>query len=104
MLTQLIQMDVDDEPGLRAKLLSALLIGGNVTVPEGKLVGGSFKNIPLCSKPGETGCVIAYNSFAKEAPPASSAAFGRASGGMQVACTAPGPLAGNSITTSRSTT
>jgi hypothetical protein len=96
MLTSLIQMDVDDKPELRAQLISALLIGGNVLVPEGKLVGGSFKNIALCSKPGETGCVIAYNSFAKEAPPPATSAFGRSAGDMQVACTAPGPLAGNS--------
>jgi DUF3089 family protein len=95
-LGQLMQMDIDDKPELRAQMISALLLGGNVTVPEGKLVGGSFKNIPLCSKPGETGCVIAYASFDKDAPPPASSAFGRAASGMVAACTAPGPLAGNS--------
>lgn len=95
-LTSLIQMDVDDKPEVREKMISALLLGGNVSVPEGKLVGGSFKNIPLCSKPGETGCAIAYASFAKEAPPPATSAFGRAGSGMVAACTAPGPLAGNS--------
>ena len=49
----------------------AILPGFNVLVPQGKLVGGTFKSTPLCSRPGETGCVIAWVSFReKNVPPA----------------------------------
>ena len=62
---------------LREKVLvSAILLGGNVLVPEGKLVGGTFKNIPACQSSTEVHCVVAYSSFAKEPP--EGAFFGRA--------------------------
>jgi hypothetical protein len=35
---------------------------GRVVVPPGKLVGGTFEKLPLCSQPGERGCVIAYDN------------------------------------------
>ena len=39
-------------------------------VPQGKLVGGTFKKTPLCSREGETGCVISWTSFReKNVPP-----------------------------------
>jgi hypothetical protein len=96
MLTQLVTNKFDTDADLRKQLISALLIGGGITVPEGKDVGGSFKNVPLCTRPAQTGCVIAYNSFAREAPPPSNSLFGRTStAGMQIACTDPKALAGN---------
>jgi hypothetical protein len=96
MLTQLVANKFDKDADLRKQLISALLIGGGITVPQGKDVGGSFQNVPLCTKPAQTGCVIAYNSFAKEAPPPSNSLFGKASTpGMQIACTDPKALAGN---------
>ena len=36
-------------PRCGSRLVSALLIGGNVTVPKGKTVGGDFKHIPACT-------------------------------------------------------
>ncbi len=48
---------------LRKRLVVALPIGFNVFVPEGKLVGGSFSDIPLCSSAQETGCVIHYRTY-----------------------------------------
>jgi hypothetical protein len=44
-------------------MLSALLIGFNVEVPEGRTVGGTFKETPLCTRVGQTGCVVSYVSF-----------------------------------------
>ena len=38
-------------------------------MPEGKLVGGTFKKTPLCSRLGETGCVITWMSFRADSPP-----------------------------------
>jgi hypothetical protein len=96
MLMAMMAQDVDDAPDVRAKLISALLIGGNFKVATGKTTGGTLKNIPICTKPAEVGCVIAYSSYAKEAPPTDMAGlFGKESDGQQVACTEPAALAGN---------
>ena len=40
--------------------MSALLLGGNVTVRKGSDVGGDFKNIPACSDRSELHCVMAF--------------------------------------------
>jgi hypothetical protein len=75
MLEQLIKEQIDPNPALRKQLVGAIVLGGNVIVPEGKNVGGSFKNVPGCQYAGEIGCVIAYSSFLKEPPNPSN--FGR---------------------------
>jgi hypothetical protein len=68
----------------------AIVPGYNVLVPPGKLVGGTFKRTPLCSRPGETGCVIAYSSFREKNAPPPGAMFGYADQpGMTVACVNP---------------
>lgn len=96
MLTAMMQMDLDKDAAKRAKMISALLIGGRIYVPEGETKGGTFENIPLCKEPGDTGCVIAYVSYAQESPPGANALFGAQMDGNPSACTNPGPLAGNS--------
>jgi Protein of unknown function (DUF3089) len=68
MLIQLIKEQIDPSPTERKLLVSALLLGGNVLVHEGELVGGEFQNVPACQEATETGCVIAYSSFLKEPP------------------------------------
>lgn len=77
MLSSLIARDIDENAALRAQMISALLIGGQPYTPPGEAVGGSFKNVRACTDKGQTGCVIAYNSFAQEAPPGSNAIVGR---------------------------
>lgn len=95
MLTQLMVQDVDPQPAVRARLLSALLIGAGVSVPDGADVGGTFKNIPVCKEAGQVGCVITYVSYSKEMPPAGMSSFGRSPGvGLHAACTEPAALAG----------
>ncbi len=77
------------------RMLSAILLGWTVEVPEGKLVGGSLKSTPLCTKVGQTGCVITYMTFRTSAPPQAGAPFGRAAKpGMTAGCTNPGALGG----------
>jgi Protein of unknown function (DUF3089) len=85
MLTQLIKEQIDTNSTLRKKLVSAILLGGNILVPKGKTVGGTFKNVPTCQLFLQTHCVIAYSSFLKEPP--EGANFGRVSS----------PLVGGSI-------
>jgi hypothetical protein len=105
MLTALIRGDVDSVPDVRKLLVSALLIGGNVTVPVGESVGGDFANIPACASSSQTGCVVAYSSYATT-PPA-DALFGRTdsalnifrtgqSGSMAVLCVNPAAPGGGS--------
>ncbi len=91
VLTQLIREQIDGNPGLRQKMVSAVLLGGNLIVPEGKTVGGSFQNIPTCGFIAQTGCLVAYSSFLQE--PEAKAKFGRTGvAGLQVACVNPALL------------
>jgi len=71
ILIRLIRQEVDGTPAVRRLLVSALLMGGNVTVARGKATGGDFAHIPACSSIRETGCVVAYSSFTSK-PPKSS--------------------------------
>jgi hypothetical protein len=96
LLEALISQQIDPDPALRAQMVSAILLGGQVLVPEGELVGGTFKHIPLCTAATDTSCVIAYSSFGKEPPantffgrPSSALLGGKAPAGMEVACVNP---------------
>ena len=75
MLKQLIKAQIDSSPALRERLVSAVLLGGNVLVPKGATVGGDFQNIPACQAAAQTHCVVAYSSFLEEPPV--GADFGR---------------------------
>lgn len=76
MLRQLVREEIDPDPAARRRLVSALLLGGNVLVREGRRDGGDFAHVPACSRPDETGCVVAFSAFG-EAPP-DDTRFGRA--------------------------
>jgi Protein of unknown function (DUF3089) len=101
-LIRLLQSQVDNSPALRDRMVSAIILGGNVQVPEGKAVGGTFAHIPACTEVSETGCVIAYSSFSS--PPPADSLFGRPGRGVslqsdqkqargqQVVCTNPAAL------------
>lgn len=93
-LSRLLAEEIEGSPAA-ARMLSALLIGFNIEVPEGEVVGGSFRRTPLCTRAGQTGCVVTYVSFRAAAPPPPASLFGRATRpGMTVACTNPARLAG----------
>lgn len=94
MLTTLVQNEVDGKPA-QERLISALLIGTSLAVPKDKDVGGAFKNVPICRKAGQTGCVISYASFRDNAPPPKESRFGHVpEANMVAACTNPAALAG----------
>ena len=104
MLIRLLASQVDPNPGLRARTITAILPGGNVTVPIGKTVGATFRNLPICTARGQAGCVIAYSSFPTQPP--KNSLFGRpgqgvslqsgqtASKGLKVACVNPAAIGG----------
>jgi hypothetical protein len=74
-------------------MLSAIVLGWAVEVPPGRLVGGSFKSTPLCTKEGQTGCVLTWMSFRAESPPPPGSFLGRAARpGMTAGCTNPAAL------------
>jgi len=89
-LIPLIASQIETNPAVFKRMRLAILPGFNLLVPQGKLVGGNFQKTPLCSKPGETGCVIAWTSFREKNVPPNGAIFGVADKpGMTVACVNP---------------
>lgn len=103
ILRQLIAKDVDPKPAVRRRLVSAILLGGNVLVKPGRRgIGGDFKHIPACHAATQLGCVIAFSTFDQPVP--RDSLFGRPSNilgaksgrGMIVLCTNPAALAGGS--------
>jgi hypothetical protein len=90
MLQMLISREIETSPAVAARMKLAILPGFNTIVPQGKLVGGTFKKTPLCSRPGETACVISWVSFRDRNIPPAGAIFGVAEQpGMTVGCVNP---------------
>jgi hypothetical protein len=89
MVNRLLRRFFDDDPAMRERLLLALSIGGDVDTVRGTTRGGTTRNIPACSRPDETGCIVAYRSHAagervdadRWAPPA----------GRETVCVNPAP-------------
>jgi Protein of unknown function (DUF3089) len=95
LLRQLIADEVDSRRKVRRKLVSALLLGGGVTVDAGSDVGGDFQHIRACRAAKQLHCVIAFSTFNEPVPPDS--VFGRTTvPGHQVLCTNPAALGGGS--------
>ena len=93
LLRKLVATEIDPKSSIRRLLVSAVLLGGNVTVKKGTGIGGDFHHIAACRSASQTGCVIAYSTF-DSTPPADSV-FGRTTApGLQVLCTNPAALGG----------
>ncbi len=98
-LAHLLQDEFDNDDAMKAKLVSAMLIGGFVQVPVGKDVGGTFKTIPLCRSTTQNACVVTYNSFGTDPGPDASAGFGKTTPeGLTGACVNPAAPGGGSAT------
>jgi pimeloyl-ACP methyl ester carboxylesterase len=94
-LERLAQEEIDPKRKARKKLVSAMLLGGNVTVAEGRDTGGDFQHIRACRSNKQLGCVVAFSTFGGPVP--ADAAFGRTSEpGLEVLCTNPAALGGGS--------
>ncbi len=96
MTRRLLQRVIEPSADLRSRLIIALLIGGDVSVQDGDVSGGSFTDLPLCSDKSEVGCVVAYRSFAADHPPGPSALNGyehAGETGVGPACNNPAELA-----------
>ncbi len=93
MLTELVAKEIEGKP-VQRQIVSVIIPGGNLLVPNGKDVGGSFKSTPLCRSATQTGCAIAYVSFRAGSPPPAKSLFAKPSGDNMVACTNPAALGG----------
>jgi hypothetical protein len=97
ILARLLVHEIEGKPEQRL-LAGALILGFDVEVPEGKDVGGTFKAIPLCRAAGQSGCVVAYETFpASSLPPDDSRFSHPETPGMEIACTDPAALAGGRL-------
>lgn len=94
-LTTLLRNEIDANPVLRGRLVSAMLLGTNFQVPIGADVGATLQHVPLCHRDADTGCVITYSSFRDDVPPPANSRFGRSlQAGWEAACTNPASLRG----------
>ncbi|WP_157111776.1 DUF3089 domain-containing protein [Nocardia beijingensis] len=75
MLRQLLRDEIEPQQAVRDRILSAILLGGNVVVPKNSDVGGDFQYLPLCRGEQQTRCVLAWQTFGATPPPDSR--FGR---------------------------
>lgn len=82
ILIHLISAQIDHQPPVLRRLVSAIIVGGNLQVPAGKTVGATFTQVPLCTSTTETGCAIAFSSYPSR-PPADSV-FGRPGQGVSL--------------------
>jgi Protein of unknown function (DUF3089) len=95
MLRDLIADEIDPKRRLRRQLVSALLLGGNVTVVAGGDSGGDFERLKACRSDRQLHCIVAFSTFNAPVPP--NAVFGRTFvPGRQVLCTNPASLGGGS--------
>jgi len=95
VLRNLVANEIDPKPKVRRRLISAVLLGGNVLVKKGSDRGGDFKHIRACRSPDQVGCVVAFSTFGAQPPAA--AIFGRSNeAGQEVLCTNPAALGGGS--------
>jgi hypothetical protein len=90
LLAWLLQNEIQPDPALRSRFVSAYLLGLPATTPP-HLTGA-----PPCTAPTQTGCVIAFSSFrAAGVPPWPGSIFAQPGPG---ACTNPAALGGGRAT------
>jgi hypothetical protein len=80
-LQRLVRRRIDGRPALRRRMVSAVLLGGDVTVRRGSDRGGTFRHVPTCERATQLSCVIAFSAY--NATPPDPSVFGR--GGSRVA-------------------
>jgi hypothetical protein len=104
MLRKLIAAEIDRDPAVRSRMVGAVLMGGNVTVKAGSTTGGDFSTVPVCTRKGEFGCVVAYSTYSTDplisffgnpfTDLLTPAAGLRTGLGYRIACTDPAVLSG----------
>lgn len=99
ILKSLITNEIDGKPVMR-QIVSAMLLGTNLAVPQGQVVGGDFKRMALCTAPDQFGCAVAYVTFRADSPPPAGSRFGVVpTAGQVAACVNPAALGGGKVVT-----
>lgn len=93
LLRDLIAAEIDGK-SIQQQLVSAIIVGTSVNVPEGDELGETYKNIPLCRSAQQIGCIITFSSYRDRLPPSPEGHFGRIRGDSIPGCTNPAALAG----------
>lgn len=73
---RLVTEEVETQPYLAARMISAHIPGATVEVPNGADVGGTLAATPACRSATQTGCVVAYSTFRKGDPDLAEPRFG----------------------------
>jgi len=92
MISELITNEIDNEPVLLDRLVSALILGTGIDK-------AGFDNVPSCASRTDTGCVVSYASFRNTVPPPDDSFFGRRDGAPAL-CVNPVNPAGGAAATS----
>jgi hypothetical protein len=102
MTRRLLQRKIETDDALRSRMVVALPIGpvGDITVPPGEVVGGTFEKLPLCTSKAERGCVVTYDSTAAVVAGSGTAPAGATA---DVACVNPAAIGSDEIATFRQT-
>ena len=96
ILEALIAKEIDGKP-IQKQLVGAYILGATFLTPKGKDVGAQFKQIPLCRKAGQLGCVVNYSAFRSTGPPPSNTLFGASPDpALSGSCTNPSTLGSGS--------
>jgi pimeloyl-ACP methyl ester carboxylesterase len=89
ILTEILKHEIDGKP-VQKQLVGAYILGATFPVAKGQDADGALKNIPLCRKPGQIGCVVNFSAFRSTVPPPANTLFGRAAdSAMLASCTNP---------------
>ena len=89
---ELLKREFEGRP-LERQLVSAIIPGWHVEVPQGRVTGGTFRSLPLCTSAGQTGCVVSYVSYRQGHEPPADATLGRSKNpAWTIACTNPAAL------------
>jgi hypothetical protein len=92
---ELLKREFEGRP-LERQLVSAIIPGWKVEVPQGRVTGGTFRSLPLCTSAGQTGCIVSYVSYRQGREPPADAVLGRAENpAWTIACTNPAALGSN---------
>lgn len=92
VLSRLIINEIEGKK-VQPQIISVMLLGATAQVPEGEVVGGTFKQLQACETGDQTGCIVSYVSFRSDVPPAATSLFGRNGQGSTAICTNPAMLA-----------
>ena len=91
LLSALVGEEIDGEPALRDRMVSALLLGSGVEKD-------GFDNLGPCTSLTDTGCIVSYASFRDTVPPPDNSFFGRTASGPAM-CVNPVDPAGGAFVT-----